>query len=85
MWALDSRYYIDGKMKSIPSKTFRTEDCDVLSALIKENEKNNKAKKVQERFENFKNKFIAANKNRLNALISEAHTFIKNEAANYPE
>ena len=85
VWALDSRYYIDGKMKSIPSKTFRTEDCDALSALINENKKKNNANKVKEHFEGFIKKFIAANKNRLNALISEAHAFIKKEAANYPE
>ena len=84
VWALDSRYYIDGKAKSISSKTFRTEDCDALSMLIKEHEKNNKSKKVIAHFEDFINKFIAANKSRLNALIGEAHAFIKKEAANYP-
>jgi len=34
VWAADSRYYIDGKSYSIPSKTFQEADTDAIAAIL---------------------------------------------------
>ena len=85
VWALDSRYYIDGKAKAIPSKIFRENDCEVLTSLLKENKELNESNEVTKKFDSFIHRFVEANKSRLNAIVGEAHAFIKQEASNFPE
>ena len=85
VWALDSRYYIDGKAKAIPSKIFRENDCEVLTSLLKENKELNESNDVTKKFDSFIHRFVEANKSRLNAIVGEAHAFIKQEASNFPE
>lgn len=81
VWAVNSRYYIDGKGVSLPAALFKTADADVIAhklALYKE--------KNSYRFfdENIK-AFIEANTGRLNYLKDEAHSFVKQEAEKFPE
>ena len=38
VWAVNSRYYIDGKSISIPSGLFQTADTDAISAKLKKYE-----------------------------------------------
>ena len=81
VWASNSRYYVEGKSISLASKFFLEADTD---ALINELEKY----KQQNSYEHFnKNiqKFIEANRDRLNYLKDEAFTFVRNAVAKFEE
>lgn len=41
VWAANSRYYINGKSVSIPSKTFQEADTDALSKMLEQNKGQN--------------------------------------------
>ena len=86
VWAQDSRYYIDNEVKTIPSKTFhfQTKDCEDLSFRLSASQSVNESSDVSRIFNENIERFIKANHNRLNAIVSEAHSFIKKEAANFP-
>lgn len=85
VWAQNSRYYINGKSQTITSNAFRNADCEILSSLLLENQRANNLKKVKIAFDLTINRFIEANRSRLNSIIDEAHSFIKKEAAKFPE
>ncbi len=84
VWCQDSRYYIDGKSKSIPSEVFLKANTDFISKRLEELKERNEGKEISSGFEETVQKFIAANRVRLNLIVEEAHTFIKNEAAKFP-
>ena len=84
VWCENSRYYIGGKAKSISSKTFLQADTNALSKRLEELKALNEKVEIISLFENQIERFILANKLRLNALIEEAHRFIKEEAAKFP-
>ena len=84
VWCQDSRYYIDGKAKSISSKTFLQADTAALSAKLEEYKSRNEEEDLLFIFNSVIEKFIKANKPRLDTLIGEAHAFIKKEAAKFP-
>ena len=81
MWAVNSRYYIDGKSISVPSGLFQTADTDVISAKLKEFEIEN----TYDYFNKHIKTFIAANKNRLNYLKDESFDFVRQTAAKFDE
>lgn len=83
VWCENSRYYVDGSSYSIPSKVFQEADTNAFFQKLKLYEGKNKATYAQ--FDVFIEKFCRANKNRLNALVDEAHSFIKEEVAKFPE
>jgi phosphoadenosine phosphosulfate reductase len=85
VWAQNSRYYINGKSQTITSNAFRNADCEILSSLLLENQRANNSKKVKNTFDLTIKRFIEANRLRLNSIIDEAHSFIKKEAAKFPE
>lgn len=81
VWCINSRYYIDGKSVSIPSNVFQTADTDVIIAKI------NKFKNAisYEYFDKHIDRFIKANKDRLNELKDEAFGFIRKTSAKFDE
>ena len=81
VWALNSRYYIDGKSISIPAKTFAEADTDTISKKI--NELSNEVDYFF--FEKNINLFIQANQHRLAYLKNEAFAFVRNTAEKYNE
>ena len=81
VWAVNSRYYIDGKSISLPSALFKTADADDIARKIEEN----KAANRYEFFDENIKAFIEANKGRLHYLKDEAYRFVNEEAAKFPE
>lgn len=81
VWAANSRYYVDGKPISISSKVFQTADTEELIKKLEQNkEKNN-----YEYFDEIIKKFVAANKDRLNYLKTEAFNFVQETAKRFEE
>ena len=81
VWAVNSRYYIDGKSISIPSKLFQTADADEISAQLKQYEADNS----YEYFNDHMKVFIEVNKNRLNYLKDETFEFVRKTASKFDE
>ena len=80
VWANNNRYYIDDKVIAITSKNYKKYKPQYIIDLLEKHKHNNSY--------NFFNSnittFIEANRNRLNYIKDEAHTFIQEEAAWYP-
>lgn len=81
VWAADSRYYIDGKSISIPSKTFQLANADEIASILNAEGSQNTYKFFEEHI----GRFIQANQARLNYLIDEAHSFIQKASAKFDE
>lgn len=81
VWAINSRYYIDGKSVSLPSLLFKTADADEISRKLDENKERNNYRF----FEGNIKKFIEANTARLNYIKDEAYQFVNKEAAKFPD
>ena len=81
VWAINSRYYIDGKSVSLPSSLFKTADADEIARKLDEN----KAENGYQFFNENIKRFIEANTVRLNYIKDEAYRFINKEAAKFPE
>ncbi|MBO8461534.1 MAG: phosphoadenosine phosphosulfate reductase family protein [Firmicutes bacterium] len=79
VWASNSRYYIDGKSIILPSKLFNIIDVnDVKEKINKYKGDNNYIF-----FNKYIERFIQANKIRLNILKEEAFSFIRNVSSKY--
>lgn len=81
VWAINSRYYIDGKSVSLPSSLFKTADADEIARKLDENKAENDYRFFDENIK----RFIEANTVRLNYIKDEAYRFINKEAAKFPE
>lgn len=81
VWASNSRYYVNGKSHSLPSKLFKEASADNYIEQLNKY----KAENPTGGFEHYIDAFVQANQNRLNYLIDEAHAFIQKTAAKYPE
>lgn len=81
VWAVNSRYFIDGKSISLPSSLFQLADAEVIRGKLIENSEYN----TYAFFEQHIRTFIKANINRLNYLIEEAHEFVQNTAKKFDE
>lgn len=81
VWAINSRYYIDGKSVSLPSSLFKTADVDEIARKLDENKAENGYRFFDENIK----RFIEANTVRLNYIKDEAYRFINKEAAKFPE
>lgn len=84
IWASSSRYYINGKSVAISGKIYRDADCDNIAKLMEQYraEDNIKAEQI---FYRHMDKFVEANKTRLNYLIDEAHEFVRKTASKFEE
>ena len=81
VWAVNSRYYIDGKSVSLPSTLFKTADADEIAEKLEKYKPMNSYKFFDEIIQ----RFVEANAGRLNYIKDEAYRFINNEAGKYPE
>lgn len=81
VWASNNRYYVNGKSIAIPNGLYNAVDTDEIINLLNKN----KYKNSYEHFDKHMAPFVMANQDRLNYLIDEAHSFIRNAALKFPE
>ena len=81
VWASNNRYYVEGKTISISNDLYQSVDTDKIVDLLQQNKSGNS----YEYFEKHMETFVMANRDRLNYLIDEAHSFIRNAASKFPE
>ena len=82
VWAsTGSRYYIDGKAKNIPGKVYTETDTEKIAEDIARYKETN----TYEYFNIYAERFVEANRDRLNYLIDEATEFVRETAAKYKE
>ena len=81
VWCANSRYYINGKSVLIPSSVFQTADTNIISKKIEKS----KDKISYEHFEKYIDKFVKANRDRLNELKDEAFGFVRETASKFDE
>ena len=81
VWASNNRYYVEGKSIPISNSLYQSVDTDKIADLLQQN----KSENSDEYFEKHMATFVMANRNRLNYLIDEAHSFIRNAASKFPE
>ena len=76
VWAANSRYYINGQPIALPSSLFQNADTDTISKSIAESQSIISYHSFNEMVE----RFISANKWRLDFIKDEARSFIKSAA-----
>lgn len=81
VWASNNRYYVNGKSIAIPNGLYNAVNTDEIINLLNKN----KYKNSYEHFDKHMATFVMANQDRLNYLIDEAHSFIRNAALKFPE
>ena len=81
VWASNNRYYVEGKSIPISNSLYQSVDTDKIADLLQQN----KSENSYEYFEKHMATFVMANRDRLNYLIDEAHSFIRNAALKFPE
>lgn len=81
VWASTNRFYIDGKAKSITSKLYTDTNIEQLSKDVVDYKEQN----TYEYFNVFIERFIEANKERLDYLVEEASEFVRETAAKFKE
>lgn len=81
VWSANSRYYIDGKAIAVSTKTFQTADTDAIIQKLKQYSSGNS----YQQFENYVEKFVYANKERLLTLKDEAFSFVRHAAEKFDE
>ena len=81
VWAVNSRYYINGKSVAISSRVFQNADTDAIAEKIKKH----RSEITYTAFDSYIQKFIEANRGRLAALKSEAFEFVCNTAEHFEE
>lgn len=81
MGSTGSRYYINGKTKTITKKMYNDADIELLSKDVIRYKKIN----TYDNFNKYVEKFVEANKDRLNYLIDEASEFVKKTAEDFKE
>lgn len=81
VWASNNRYYVEGKPIPISNSLYQSVDTDKIADLLQQN----KSENSYEYFEKHMATFVMANRDRLNYLIDEAHSFIRNAASKFPE
>ncbi|MGL6292005.1 phosphoadenosine phosphosulfate reductase domain-containing protein [Eubacterium aggregans] len=81
VWASNNRYYIDGKLITIPSKAFASADSEILLNKIQETSIENSYIYFNEHI----SRFVEANKMRLNYLKDQAFNFVRKASERFPE
>lgn len=80
VWASNNRYYFDGKVKNIPVSMFAETNVENLITGLSEYKSCN----TYEYFDKHVDAFVKANRDRLNAIKSEAYNFIRENAEKFP-
>ena len=81
VWNDSNRYMIDGNIENISIKNMKETNIDDIKSLLESN--NDINKENYKSFNEHIDKFLRANQSRLNALINEAHQFVKDTAKDY--
>lgn len=81
VWAVNSRYYINGKSVSLPTGLFNTIDVEDILKKLDEGKKKNS----YETFNRDIRTFIEANRNRLNYIKDEAYRFVQETSKKFGE
>ena len=81
VWAVNSRYYIDGKSVPLPSSLFKSADADAIARKLETYKKDNSYTFFDKTIE----RFVEANALRLNYLKDEAYHFVNREVSKFPE
>jgi phosphoadenosine phosphosulfate reductase len=81
VWAINSRYYIDGESISISSKTFQEADVDSIIKKLRQYDSKGKYRY----FDEYIDLFIQANFDRLSYLKNEAFNFVRKTAMKFDE
>jgi len=81
VWALNSRYFIDGKYITVPISTFQHTDAETLLERLKECSSKNSYDFFNANIQSC----VRANQNRLNFLKDEALSFIHRAAEHFDE
>lgn len=81
VWASNNRYYVDGNPIIISNTLYQSVDSDKIVERLQKNSNGNS----YEFFDKHMATFVMANQDRLNYLIDEAHSFIRNAALKFPE
>lgn len=81
VWANKNRYYIDGHPRMVSAQRYDTVDCKELQQKLKKYAEG----KLPASFERHISDFLTVNREHLQAMIAEAHQFIRKEASKYPE
>jgi len=80
VWVSNNRYYIDGEVKAIPTSIYKI--LDVRNIVLSMEEY--KSENDYSFFNDIIQKFLLANRDRLNYLIDEGTRFIRETAEDYP-
>ena len=81
VWAVDNRYYIDGKSVALSNSMYENADTDDIINKIGYYKKINQNRY----FEEYIDKFVFANRDRLNYIKDEAYTFVKGTTNGFDE
>lgn len=81
VWAVNNRYYIDGKSISLSNELFQNVDTNAVLEKINQYKGMNQG----EVFDKYIEKCILANRNRTNHIKDEAYTFVKRAAKEFEE
>lgn len=79
VWAVNNRYYIDGKPIAISAGTYTKYPVEYITDQLEKFKSDN----TYEFFDKFIKRFIKANQNRMHYIIDEAFDFIKETAEMY--
>ena len=79
IWASKARYYINGEPHQLPQKIYTSCDTDKLVRVLKKYEGGNS----YEYFNEYIERFVRANEDRLNYLVDEAGAFIRRTAEGF--
>lgn len=80
VWANNNRYYINGKAKVFSMTSHEKKDADKIRQQLEELSEQND----YTAFNGHVDRFVKANRLRLEYLINEAHTFIQEQASKFP-
>lgn len=81
VWAVNSRYYVDGKSTPLSTKLFQTADTDTIVEKLSDSQDAISYDSFNEEIE----LFVRANKTRLNYLKDEATSFVQGAAKDFNE
>lgn len=81
VWASNNRYYVNGKSIAVPSDLYQSADVETIVDLLECNKETNS----YEFFDKHMATFVMANQGRLDYLIDEAHSFIRQAATSFSE
>lgn len=81
VWSIANRYFIDGINENISVKEMKQSDSSLLAETIQKY--NDENQNTYASFIEFASRFVEANKERLNYLKDEAHSFIKKARTGY--